>query len=434
MTAELSERLHTTDLDDDARSFISEAGWELRLVDEAGFAGWTNALRRGFLGAEVEADAASRLEPRMRYRRKLGVFDPSSPQSDVPVATFADWIAPLAVPGGDVTACAISSVTVAPTHRRRGIARAMMAGELRRARQVGAAVAMLTATEASIYQRYGFAPAAMAATWTIDPRRVRWIGPQPQGRLDFLERDAAAVIAPSLHERMRGREPGETSPPPSQWENWFGTHPDAEKPGNIRVVAYTSPAGAVEGMVVYHLESGEHGPFDEPRLAVDVLLLASDDAYAAIWRYLLEHDLMTRVTASELSPDEPLRWMIDDPRAAVVSVVDHHYVRILDVVAALEGRTYAAPGRFALAIDDPMEIIGGEFVLNISADGSATVTAGSDATAVGVTLSATALAALYLGEHSARTLRTAGRLSTDDADAVDDAFRSRVTPRLSFWY
>lgn len=433
--SDLVQDFHDAPLDDRARADLATRGFDLRLVHEAAFPGWWQALRRGFLDGEVAPDAADRAEPRVRYRRKLGVYDPASPQPSLPVGTFGTWVAALAVPGGrDIPACAISSVTVAPTHRRRGIARAMMEAELRTARAQGLAVAMLTASEASIYQRYGFAPAAMAATWTIDTRRAGWTGPAAPGRLDFVTRERALELAPELHERMRRREPGETVPPAAHWENWFGTHDDADKPGNTRVVAYASPDGSVDGLVAYHLESGPHGPFDAPKIHVDLLLLASDDAYAAIWRFLIDHDLVTQVVASELSADEPLRWMIADPRAATVEVGDHQYVRILDVVAALEARTYPRPGRLALHVTDPLGFAAGDYVLEVVADGGAHVTRGTDDEAVSVTLGVTELGALYLGEHSARTLRTAGRLATDDPDTVDDMFRSRVTPRLSFWY
>ena len=99
---------------------------------------WLEAVSRGFLGGErtdVQRDA---FFAHTAYRRKIGVFDETAPQPDVPVATFASWAAELTLPGGTVAACAISSVTVAPTHRRRGILRSVMTGELRTAVERGA--------------------------------------------------------------------------------------------------------------------------------------------------------------------------------------------------------------------------------------------------------------------------------------------------------
>ena len=64
-------------------------------------------------------------------QRSVGVFDDSIAEPAMPVATVTSWPAALTVPGGEVVAWAISGVTVAPTHRRRGIARAMLESELR---------------------------------------------------------------------------------------------------------------------------------------------------------------------------------------------------------------------------------------------------------------------------------------------------------------
>ncbi|MGO8609645.1 GNAT family N-acetyltransferase, partial [Rhizobium johnstonii] len=77
----------------------------------------------------------------------------------------------MSLPGATVPACAISSVTVAPTHRRRGLLRQLMAGELRTAASVGFPLAALTVSESSIYGRFGFGAAVAAAEWEIDVRR-----------------------------------------------------------------------------------------------------------------------------------------------------------------------------------------------------------------------------------------------------------------------
>ena len=122
-----------------------------------------------------------------------GIFDPAAPMPAAPVATIASWIGELTVPGGrGIPSCAISAVTVAPTHRRRGIARAMLEGELRTAAAAGIPLAMLTVSESQLYGRYGFAPAAASASWHIDVKRAVWIGPRPGGRVDFVPAGARA--------------------------------------------------------------------------------------------------------------------------------------------------------------------------------------------------------------------------------------------------
>ena len=86
------------------------------------------------------------------------------------VATYRSWDVPLSVPGGEVPADAISSVTVVPTHRRRGLLSAMMRADLLDAVERRVPVAILIASEAPIYGRFGFGATTETTSWTVDVR------------------------------------------------------------------------------------------------------------------------------------------------------------------------------------------------------------------------------------------------------------------------
>lgn len=45
----------------------------------------------------------------------------------------------------------------------------------------------------------------------------------------------------------------------------------------------------------------------------------TDEAYRALWELLLDFDLTRRVAAVTRPADEPLRWMLADPRAMRVT-------------------------------------------------------------------------------------------------------------------
>jgi len=67
----------------------------------------------------------------------------------------------LAVPGGVVPAAHVTGVGVAPTHRRRGLLRAMMQRQLGEVAEAGREpIAVLWASETTIYPRFGYGPAA----------------------------------------------------------------------------------------------------------------------------------------------------------------------------------------------------------------------------------------------------------------------------------
>jgi predicted acetyltransferase len=433
---EQERRHHDAPVDGRLTDALAEQSLRATIVDDATrdeVDPWLEAVVRGFLDGERTEVQREAFFSGGSYRRKLGVYDDASPQAQTPVATFASWGSRLSLPGGAVPVCAISSVTVAPTHRRRGLLRAMMTAELNTAADLGFPVAALTVSESGIYGRFGFAPAAAAAQWTIDTRRAGWRGPLPSGRIDFVSREQGREAVEALHARIQADSPGEIEMPGGHWDRFFGTRPDAEKAGEIRVLQYRAPDGAVDGMALYRV-SENHDDFAASALDVSLLLAATDDAYAALWRFVLSMDLISTVRAGELSVDEPLWWMIADQRAATISLRDHHYLRVLDVPAALSARRYEVPGRVILDVRDPLGFAEGRFLLDVDAEGAATVEPVDGDVEPDVSLGVGELSALLLGGVSALTLARAGRLQAADPSGIHRLFASSQVPRLSFWY
>lgn len=224
--------------------------------------------------------------------------------------------------------------------------------------------------------------------------------------------------------------------PGGHWDRFLGTQPGAEKADQRRVLQYRSSDGEVDGMALYSVtENGDD--YAESSLDLAMLVAATDEAYAGLWRFLLSMDLIGTVRASELSVDEPLRWMIADQRAATVTVRDHHYVRVLDLPAALTARRYGAADTVVLEVDDPLGVAHGRVTLTTGPSGDAAVSARPDALpdgAVAARLGVTELSAMLLGGVSAATLARAGRVHTEDPDRLARLFAGTVAPRLSFWY
>jgi len=432
---------HDGPLDEASARALVDQGLELRLVastDAPGFEHWSRAVARGFLEGEptqIQLDASAERSTR---RRMVGVVDPAAPEAEQPVATFASWVAELSIPGGrGIPSVAISSVTVAPTHHRRGILRSMMEGELRRADALGVPVAVLTVSESTIYGRFGFAAAAMSGHLTIDVRRAQWTGPRPEGRVDFISRERFRELAPELHERVRLATPGEIEMPEGHWDRIAGTRPDAEHPERLRAVRYADASGVDRGVALYAYREN-HDDFARSTVRVDRLVAETPDAYAALWRFLLELDLVGQLTATEVAVPEPVLWMIADRRAAKVWVGDHQWVRILDVPAALQARRYASPGAVALEVTDALGFAEGRWILRVGESGAGSVELWEgEAVPEGipaVRLGVTELSAAYLGSVSVATLASAGRVQSTDAAAAARIFSWYEPARLSFYY
>lgn len=432
--------MSNTPLPIDTASAAALAARDLRLglvdtADRAAFTAWLKADNRGFhLGEPSEESIAANLDG-LAYRRTTGVWDETAHDAAAPVATVNSWEASMTVPGArHVPAWAISSVTVAPTHRRRGIARALLEAELRTAAAMGIPLATLTVSESTIYGRFGFAPAAFGSALTIDTRRATWTGPTPEGRLHFVEIAEARAGLELLHDRIRATGVGQLDAWGLRWDTITGiVSDDKGHSKGLRAVRYDDAAGELRGIALYKV-TGDSQDFSAHTLTVEHLISETDDAYAALWRYLLEVDLVTTVKAIDRSVDEPLVWQVDDMRAIARSNYDHLWTRILDVPAALAARGYSAALDTVVEVADDLGIAGGRFAISV-VDGSATVER-TDAPAA-LALRINELSALYLGGVSASTLLAAGRIHEAEpgaAAALDAAFRISRAPWLSIWF
>ncbi|MDX6232701.1 MAG: hypothetical protein QOH68_1697 [Nocardioidaceae bacterium] len=421
-------------VDPTARERLAADGLRLELVDisdKEAFAAWSRAESRGF-HSPLQTEAA--IEQRHGYfadRRISGVYDETLRVSEEPVATTMVWPADLTVPGHRaVQSWAISDVTVAPTHRRRGVARALLEAELRTAQAHGAPIATLTVSESTIYGRFGFGPAALTRDLTIDTRRAAWTGPQPDGRVHFVSGQQLREAGLALVERVRLATPGQIAYDGLLWERQLGLMIDDEDAKKQRFVRYDDADGRMQGFASYKLTENPDD-FTQHRLDLLHLVTATDDAYAALWRFVLEMDLVSEVRAHLRPVDEPVRWMVSDFRAVKVAELDHLWIRILDVPAALEARSYATQGRLVLGVSDPFGACDGSWALEVDAAGQATVTATEEP--ADVSMDVAGLAAIYLGGVSPRMLAAAGRMRGDTAE-LETMFRSPVAPFLSIWF
>lgn len=422
-------------IDETSRARLAAEGLRLDVLDlddTAAYEAWFRAESRGFHGDEPTAEhiAWRRTFP-LDVDRATGVWDDTIANPAEPVATTLCWPADLTVPGHrSVPAWAVSGVTVAPTHRRRGIARALMEAELRTASALGLPVAMLTVSESSLYGRYGYAPAALARDVTVKTRRVRWHVPAPAGRVQFvtaeqLRQDGAAIV-----EQARLQTPGQISYSGVLWERQLGFSPSDQNAKRLRFIRYDDADGAAQGFAVYRMVENAHD-FTEHELVLQTLVATTNDAYVGLWRFLVEMDLVSTISAHLRPVDEPLRWMIDDFRAVQVREFDHLWIRVLDVPAALTARTYARPDRIGIQVTDPLGFADGTWLLEVAESGDATVTASSEPS--DVTVSVNALGSLYLGGANLRHLVATGSVS-GDAERLDGLFRAPVEPYLSIWF
>jgi predicted acetyltransferase len=332
----------------------------------------------------------------------------------------------LTVPGGAVLNTAgVSFVVVAPTHRRRGLMRAMYAELHRRIADSGYPIGALTASQGGIYGRFGYGPATIKHELTVDRRFAHFHpdAPDPGGvRLvrPAEHRDEFAAI----YERWRRQTPGGLARPPALWDDLLADREDA-RGGGTPWFAFLH----ADGYALYRVHRD-----DRRVVRVGELTAATDDAHVALWRALLGLELM-RTVVVDTHPGDPLPYLLTDTRLArTTGRVDDLWLRIMDIPAALRARTYLAELSTVLDVSDGFCGDGGRFALQIR-DGRARCTPTDEPAEIEMDLDV--LGSLYLGTHHASVLAAANRLRAKDSEAVrrlGAAFVSDVPAQLGFFF
>lgn len=359
------------------------------------------------------------------------------------VATFRSWAGDSAVPGGALTGHdptdtrtvsteLVSSVGVAPTHRRRGLLTRLMADCLDRAAESGTAVASLFASETAIYGRYGYGVATHVHDLTVDTRAARtWHAgaPADPGRLRLSDDDELAAVGPALFDAARRHMPGAVGRNEISWLRQLERVPAGKQPDGPRMRAvHLDPAGVVDGYVRLRTEMKWTDGAPRNVAQVDDLVGSSPAVVAALWRFCVDLDLVATLKAEHRGHGELLPLLTLDTRAArATQVLDGHWWRVLDTPAVLAARSWGAPGAVVIEVVDPGGPAQGRWSLDADAAGEATVTATTRS--ADVTMPVQTLPAVLTGVFDLAPLLAAGRLDEHTAGAVRRLeAMSRVSP------
>lgn len=368
-------------------------------------------------GNAFEPERFARSQAYRELDRVLAVYE-----RDRPVASASSYSFQLAVPGSaDVAAAGVSGVAVLPTHRRRGVLSALMRRQLDDVHERGEPLAILWASEAPIYGRFGYGLGTLGLSWELAPRDSAFSPSVPAGGpgLRLLALDQAAEVLPPVYERLRRTTPGMTARSPAWWQARR-----LYSPGQELACVIAEDGRACIGYALYTVSGRWEAVGPDNTVATAEVVATTDDGYRALWRFLLDIDLARKVTAWERPVDEPLRWMLADPRALQGRVVDGLWVRLVDVPNALAARRYRTDIRAVLEVTDPFcPWNEGRWLLEGGPDGATCSRAGRRGHP-DLTVSAADLGALYLGGVTIGPLVRAGRIVEGRRGAADAAGRA----------
>jgi predicted acetyltransferase len=336
------------------------------------------------------------------------------------VGAAGAWTFDLTLPGGGTLPTAgVTWVSVSGTHRRRGILRRLMARQLDDLAERGEPLAALTASESVIYGRFGYGVATFRTKLVVESRRVAFrtdLG--ADGLVRYADSSTARKVLPVIYERLRVRQPGTVTRSDKWWDFLFLDHA-SRRDGATALFHAVHP----DGYVSYRVEAHHRGGFMMNRVLVRELVALTPEAYASLWRFLLGLDLADEVEWTRASRDEPLRWMVDDPRRVGTEFVDDDvWLRLIDVEGAFAARRYATDDGLVVDVDDDFRpVTSGRYEIVGSPDGAECCRTTKEPD-LAVTIAD--LGSLYLGGVEASTLARARRIEERTPGAVRraDAF------------
>ena len=318
------------------------------------------------------------------------------------VATWCDYPWRLDLGAGTTPFWAITDITVRPTHRRRGILRALMQERLAVARDEGLALAGLTVSEGSIYGRFGFGIAA--SSWKVEIDADRFTLRQPAGgTVDLIEPDQLdehfAALAGHTRQAWPGVHPMESQriATVAEWDFDSNT-----KPADRYAAVHRTVDGVIDGAIVWTFERANPGPH-----VVDVAQLwGTPRAVLALVEWCTRIDLIGQIRIRS-APVPQLQAAVTDPRSITVSGYrDGVWLRPLDLPGCVAARPWAADGTFTVQVDDPLGHVDGIWSVTV-ADGAGGAESAPDQSP-DLRLDVEALGSL-LGQADLRDLVAVGR-------------------------
>ena len=330
------------------------SSYPIRPITEDELADFLLVDQHAFNGTPPSERSHANFLSRIEFDRTLVAFDGETMVGGTGIYSFQ-----MRVPGAMAAVAGVSLVAVLPSHRRRGILSALMRRQLADISERGEAVAALFGSESVIYGRYGYGRASWQAAYRMHGREGALAPGAPADpglRLRITEPASARAELAKVFELALAERPGMYARTEPWWDRLlFDLDPGGGTPKPIRCLLAEDDSGP-RGYVLYTTASR----WDEDEFLPDGVLEVSESiatdpaATAALWGDLLSRDLVNEFHARLRPVDDPVLYLLADPRRLRPLVTDGLWIRLVDVGAALARRHYACPVDVVIEVTDEL--------------------------------------------------------------------------------
>jgi predicted acetyltransferase len=330
------------------------ATYPIRPVAEDELAGFLTVDQHASHGTPMSGRAHANFLARLERGRTLAAFDGDTIVGGTGVFSFH-----MRVPGAMAAVAGVSLVAVLPSHRRQGLLSALMRRQLADVSERGEAVAVLFSSESGIYGRYGYGRASWHAAYRLQ-RGEGTLAPgvptDPGLRLRIVEPLSVRTELAQVYDLALAERPGLYARTEPWWDRLLtDLHSDGESSRQTRCVLAEGASGPRGYAVFTSTERwDEDAGLPEGVLEVSEAIATDPAATAALWGDLLSRDLISEFRARMRPVDDPLLYLLADPRRVRSLVSDGLWVRLVDVSSALAQRHYACPVDVVIEVADQL--------------------------------------------------------------------------------
>ncbi len=369
-------------------------------------------LRRVVTAAlAMDPSETSAFEPEM----SLCVFD-----DDRLASVHGSWPLTMRFNG---KAAPISGVTMVATHppdRGKGHLRRLTTNHFHELLETGERpLAVLYASQAQIYQRFGYAVVSTHHSYRVEPRFLQFSEPLAiEGSIREVDQDRDFGMLVDLYRAYRDDRTGLLHRGRPMW-NAGVLAPVHEKGATKQVVVYEEHGEAL-GYSVYTVQpDGERQP-PEPgqKVVINDLVALTPVAYQAFWRHLAGFQLARFIEWPQVPEDDPLPHLLLEPRMLRDTARDGLLARVVDLPRAVDARGYDTAATISVdLIDELCPWNAGAWQLDLGPEGTHTTRLGAGEPDLSMSINTFAM--LLFGQVSATQAARAGRVGVHNRDALD---------------
>jgi predicted acetyltransferase len=228
----------------------------------------------------------------------------------------------------------IAGVATYPEYRRKGFVRELLSHSLTRMRETGQILSMLHPFSIAFYRKYGWELFSTLKKVKVNQAELKMFD-EVAGYVKRFHKENYPPELEEIYEGYAVQFSGMLFREKEWWKERVIT--------NLNAAIYYDKAGVGKGYILYSIK--------DEKMKVEELIVLNAEARSGLWNFICQHDSMLKEVELVLSPDDPLVFLLDNPKTTI-ELHPYFMARVVDVQAFLEKFLSSFEEEVSLKIND----------------------------------------------------------------------------------